>query len=572
MSFPEKLPNAIDKADILLLHVIDGHSSHSCRRRSRYKIVFDCIDDSIIISEKDGKVIPSDNNFTSAYVLREDSGHVHWNEKIELRIDSKEQSSKVRVRVLRDLDIVETSKKYKKKGDSNSQPVYAEGSIPFDRLLPDALLSILSLRHQSPQLSDCNPIEFSMDLQISKNMFSKRISPRSGSADELLLHDEIIREAEDNYHDALKEIYQHNIINNSQNENPNNTKEITSPLRNIFTLKMSFLFIPLQSLCTKIGSLEISDKIIEMKRIFFGYPLKSSSIKNSKKFILDNIGDSTSLENNLYRARTKDMWSTSHRKKNNLIGIFEELHEMCSENYFPSEASGKSNFNSDVTTVEKNENKINENKKKNKFLLAENEIPSRSFVQFLKSKISKFWSHRVEELIFELKMCVVSKKIANNNGGLIENVLTNQNDFRDFDSEDENKNENDIDEDRENINPLFLRPLDIVESDKIMNLLRSGARVRIIHNKINKKINDKINNEKARNNAQHDVKEKINENFNKNKSKILSPSINNITAAAAGGGDDDGKNLINEIDKGNCNNAFGGPIVIVRFSESTAIR
>ena len=212
MSFPEKLPNAIDKADILLLHVIDGHSSHSSRRRSRYKIVFDCIDDSIIISEKDGKVIPSDNNFTSAYVLREDSGHVHWNEKIELRIDSKEQSSKVRVRVLRDLDIVETSKKYKKKGDSNSQPVYAEGSIPFDRLLPDTLLSILSLKHQSPQLSDCNPIEFSMDLQISKNMFSKKISPRSGSADELLLHDEIIREAEDNYHDALKEIFLENIF------------------------------------------------------------------------------------------------------------------------------------------------------------------------------------------------------------------------------------------------------------------------------------------------------------------------------------------------------------------------
>ena len=99
-----------------------------------------------------------------------------------------------------------------------------------------------------------------------------------------------------------------------------------------------------------------------------------------------------------------------------------------------------------------------------------------------------------------------------------------------------------------------------------MNLLRSGARVRIIHNKIN----NKINNEKIRNNAQYDVKEKINENFNRNKSKILFPSINNVTAAAAAaaGG---GKNLINEIDKGNCN-TFGGPVVIVRFSESTAIR
>ena len=45
--------------------------------------------------------------------------------------------------------------------------------------------------------------------------------------------------------------------------------------------------------------------------------------------------------------------------------------------------------------------------------------------------------------------------------------------------------------------------------------------------------------------------------------------FNNITAAAAA---DDGKNLINEIDEGNCNNTFGSPIVIVRFSESTAIR
>ena len=566
MSSPEKLLNVSDKADILLLHVIDGHSSHSIRRQSRFKVIFDCIDDSIIIREKDGIVIPSDN-FSTTYVLREDSGYVHWDERIELRVDSKKASLKLRVKLFRDLDIVETSKKDKKNGDLNSLPVYAEGTIPFDRLLPDTLLSMLSLKHQSPQLSDCIPIEFSMDLQISKNMLLKKIYPPSGSADELLLHDEIIREAEDDYNDALQEIYQQNIINNSPNENPNNTKT-TSSLRNIFILKMSFLFIPLQSLCTKLGSLEVCDKIIEMKRQFFACPLKPSSIMNSKKFILDNVGGSSGFENNIYRARTKDMWSTSHRTKYNMIGIFEELHEMCCENYFSSEASEKSNFHNDVTNLNKDHkgNKINENKK-NRFLLAENEIPSRSFVQFLKTKISKFWSHRVEELIFELKMCVVSKKIANNNGGLLENVLPDQKNVRDIDSEDDRLMKNNTlgDENKNNnkTNSSFPTPHDVIESEKIINLLRSGARVRIINNRIQNKMNEK----KTKNIIRHDKEEKMKENYNKDKSKIFSPSTDSIIA-------DVDRIENNELDNGNCNNGSGGagPIVVVRFSESTVIR
>ena len=57
------------------------------------------------------------------------------------------------------------------------------------------------------------------------------------------------------------------------------------------------------------------------------------------------------------------------------------------------------------------------------------------------------------------------------------------------------------------------------------------------------------------------------ENYNKDKSKIFSPSTDSIIA-------DVDRIENNELDNGNCNNGSGGagPVVVVRFSESAAIR
>ena len=535
MSNPETVPMDMrDKVDKLLLHVIDGYDTPDCRRRTHYSAKFDFIDDHTIISKSNRMVTPTDV-FSTTYKLRGESGHVEWNEKTELEMDSTKPSLKLKVTVFRDVDIFEFDSKEENRGYSNQQqPAYAQGIIPFDKLLPESLLSILSSKNQSPEFKDCKVIEISLDLKILNNIMPINIYPRSNSTKKLLSYDEIIKEAEDTYDDALQQIYHQSASNNSENIHSNIDGGVSSSSSNIFTLKMGFLFIPMRILLTKIGSMEASDSIGDIRRMFFGYPLISDPNLNAKDFIFNNIG-----ANFKYIARTKDVWRTSNRGKVNIVEIFEELHEMCFETSFPSELSSrKSNILNDVSDLNKNvlvdknifnNNQVDKNRGKNKdenkaygdekkeikyqnmninkdgnknknldenknkkiqYLLNENEIPARSFIEFIKIKISKFWSNRVENLLKELSMCVLTRKKASCNGGLLIDINNNNIDENEHDDNDDNK------DDHSNCNDIKNKKINnsftdrdsksvISENDKIINMLRNGARVRIIRTKSN---------------------------------------------------------------------------------------